>query len=106
MSNRAHPTRKKQAHPPTFVREALTPSELRLHGLDWIADDNIRKLSENTLANRQLTLDKLLWFLDRNRIDLCDTVALKRFLGYIGASHAAEGGRWGNAQVTDPSLDH
>jgi site-specific recombinase XerD len=81
---------------------ALGLAELKSLAANWLLDCEIREVSRNTIATRRLLLDKLVWFLRREGLTVCDTAALRGFLHYVRVAHEEQGGRWGNPRLKKP----
>lgn len=80
----------------------ILTDELRRYADGWLLDCKYRQLSPQTIATRQLTTDKFLWFLGAKGHKVVDSLAIRAFIGYVGSGHTEDGGRWGNAQLTKP----
>lgn len=85
------------------TESALSLADIERNAEGWLLDGEIRQHSDTTLANRRLILDKLLWFLRDRSYPTCGLPELRQFLAYIGRGND-QGGRWGNARVTNAAL--
>ena len=63
-------------------------------------DCEIRQHSDTTLNNRRFLTEKLIWFFDHRKIEVCNKITLAQFLLYLKNGHKDEGGRWGNPKLT------
>lgn len=77
---------------------SIKVSDLRRFADGWLLDGEIRQHSQATLRLRRLLIDKLTWFLDENKIDRCDVMALRQFFAYVTRTPSGEVGRWDNPQ--------
>jgi integrase/recombinase XerC len=78
----------------------IETGDLRRCVASWLLDGKLRGLSSETLTNRKLICDKLLWFLGQKELPSCGLSELKALFGYIRSGHEQEGGRWGNEANT------
>lgn len=98
MKKRPHSYKNSEAE-----EEAPIPvSDLSLYKEDWLLDCDIRQLSKNTVANYRFLMDKLLWYLNEEKMDTCGLRELKRFFAYVNTAHETEAGRWGNPRMKKP----
>ncbi|MDR3707197.1 MAG: tyrosine-type recombinase/integrase [Capsulimonadaceae bacterium] len=90
--------------PPRFtVSEAeISASDLRRAAEGWLLDGDIRQHSSRTQGNRREIVEKLLWFLDDQKLDVCGVNELRRFLAYVTRGHEDPRGRWGNPRMKRP----
>ena len=62
----------------------------------WLLDCELRQLSNTTISNRKLIIEKFLWFMQDREFEYCGINEIKRFIAYISNGHEDERGRWGN----------
>lgn len=64
-----------------------------------------RPASPRTVETRQDVVNKLLWFLRKERYLTCGTLGLQGFLAHVRGGCYEQGGRWGNAREREPVCD-
>lgn len=92
----------KTALPFTVSETPLSVLELSRHIEDWLIEGQIGQHSPKTIAARRLTMDKFLWFLNKQEYASCGVPELRRFLAYLNTGHQEPGGRWGSPQQKRP----
>ena len=90
----------KSASADPLVITSFSTADLASYADGWLLDGEIRQHSAQTRGFRRMMLDKLLWFLREKEYALCGKAELRAFLAYLSTGHTAEGGRWGNTQLT------
>ncbi len=93
---------KKTAHLLQSFESSIPTQEIESQGKCWLLDSEIRQHSRQTIANRQLVLDKLQWFLSKYELERCDLRALRLFLAYASRDHKDGEGRWGDTRRRRP----
>lgn len=88
------------AHPRNNSAYSLSVADLRHAAEAWLLDSEFRQVSEQTLWARRNTVTKLLWWLEREKLQTCGTLQIKQFLVYVSTGHEDENGRWDNPQQT------
>ncbi|HEY3413900.1 MAG TPA: tyrosine-type recombinase/integrase [Armatimonadota bacterium] len=86
---------------------AIPQTDLDVRSLErsvegWLLDGDIRQLSDRSLGNRRMVVDKLVWFLKDRAYERCGAAEIRQFLAYLNHGHEDEGGRWGNPQCDKP----
>lgn len=61
----------------------------------WVLDSEIRGLSQTTIENRRIFLNKTLWFFREFGHDYIGQQELKLFLGYVANGEKSNKSRWG-----------
>jgi len=79
--------------------EAISRARLETLANEWLMECGF-SCRASTVANRNFYVSKLLWFLDKKKLTLCDVSALRAFFHYLTHGHAEPGGRWGNPHET------
>jgi hypothetical protein len=64
----------------------LMTADLPRHRDMWLLTGEINRNFPVTIESRRDLLNRLIWFLDRRAIEVCDTMALRLFLQYVGRS--------------------
>jgi len=78
-------------------RGASIPREtLQLYLAEFLAEGEFQGLSSETLRNKSEALGKLLWFLERERIQSVRAFEVKRFLAHVKNGHLEPLGRFGS----------
>jgi hypothetical protein len=72
---------------------SIHASELQKFTEGWLLDGEIRQHSQTTLKLRRLLIEKLSWFLGEQKIDQCDTTALRQFFAYLSRTPTGKTGR-------------
>jgi site-specific recombinase XerD len=80
----------------------ISIGDLERQGQGWLLDAEVRQFSRNTIALRRLLLEKLLWFLRQDNLDVCGKMELRRFLAYFNGAHEQKDGRWGIKRFSKP----
>lgn len=88
---------------PQEADEPLYARDLPRHRDTWLMVCDMNRNSERTIEARRDLLNKLIWFLSKRELEVCDLMALRQFLHYASAGHKDEGGRWGNPRMTNPT---
>jgi integrase/recombinase XerD len=90
--------------PPLFTKTepTLDTAQLARYAEGWLLSGDIDQHSRRTQDSRRDIVDKLLWFLKRNRCASCGTLELRQFLAYLTHGHEEPGGRWGNPRMIRP----
>jgi site-specific recombinase XerD len=93
-----------QNRPPRFTvsETALTVFNLERFADGWLLAGDIDQHSPRTIQNRREIVAKLVWFLRRERLEICGTHELRQFLAYLTQGHKEPGGRWGNPRMIRP----
>jgi site-specific recombinase XerD len=69
---------------------------------NWRMDAEVRQCTRNTLANRRVATERLLWFLRERGFERCGPVELRSFFVYLNSAHETPEGRWGNSRRKRP----
>ncbi|NLN77124.1 MAG: tyrosine-type recombinase/integrase [Armatimonadetes bacterium] len=62
----------------------------------WLLDSEIRQLSDRTIENRRIFLNKTLWFFREFGHDYIGQQELKQFLAYVAGGDKSNKNRWGH----------
>ncbi|MEN6415838.1 MAG: tyrosine-type recombinase/integrase [Armatimonadota bacterium] len=84
----------------TALRLAKTDDRIPLRILEdgaqsWLLDSEIRQLSDRTIENRRIFLNKTLWFFREFGHDYIGQQELKQFLAYVATGDKNNKSRWG-----------
>jgi integrase/recombinase XerC/integrase/recombinase XerD len=78
--------------------QSLPVTSLRGHLSDWIRSCRASQLSPRTIADREWSIEKLIWWCEcEGKIEQLDRTALENYLIYIGTPASPEKPRWGHA---------
>jgi site-specific recombinase XerD len=86
----------------TAETDDLTVSRLERFAEGWFLSGEINQNSPATLSLRRMIIKNLLWYLRREKNEVCGVMELRAFLAYVTSGHKEPGGRWGNPKQIKP----
>lgn len=78
----------------TSSRNQISVDQIETLTNEWLADGQIRQLSETTIDLRRMLMGRLQWYLDHRRVGTCGVNELRGFFAYLSSGHKEPCGRW------------
>ena len=75
----------------------ITVSDLETGLGEWVFECEYERQSKATVRGKREVVEKLIWWLKREKLSLCRAIDIKRFLHYVGTAHGSPHGRWDEA---------
>lgn len=69
------------------VLDSIPATDLKRLANGWLLDCQYRNRSPCTIQLRRGTVDKLLWWLERESLDSCGALEVKGFMTYLRSGH-------------------
>jgi site-specific recombinase XerD len=82
--------------------DTLSANELEQQLASWLLDGEVRQLSKNTIANRRVFADRLLWFVRQRELAQFGPFEARSFMAYLNNAHESDAGRWGDPDRKQP----